>query len=115
MKQYKIISNNHQTNTYKLVYELVKKIPSGKITTYGLIAERLRSANKKINGHVVGWILHQNKSSQVPCHRVVDRNGRLAPNFAFNGAKEQNIRLKLEKVTFVDEMHVDLKNHLWSM
>ncbi len=56
----------------------------------------------------VGWALHQNKSLDVPCHRVVDRNGRLAPNFAFDGWKEQRKRLEQEGVEFVDEMHVDL-------
>lgn len=99
-------------NTYASVYNLVKKIPPGKVTTYGLIAVKLKSTNKNINAHVVGWILHKNNSTDVPCHRVVDRNGRLAPNFAFNGAKEQKIRLEIEGVKFIDEMHVDLKNHL---
>ena len=61
-----------KNNIYQLVYNTVKKIPSGKVTTYGLIAEKLRSVNKNINAHVVGWILHKNKSTDVPCHRVVD-------------------------------------------
>lgn len=108
-------------NNYASVYNLVKKIPPGKVTTYGLIAEKLRSSKKKVNGHVVGWILHKNNNPLVPCHRVVDRNGRLAPNFgprlrsgqAFNGAKEQRIRLMSEGVKFIDEMHVNLENQLW--
>lgn len=100
-------------NTYQAVYNLAKKIPKGKVTTYGLIAEKLRSVNKNINAHVVGWILHKNNTVEVPCHRVVDRNGRLAPNFAFNGAKEQKHRLEAEGIKFLDEMHVDLKKHLW--
>ncbi len=102
-----------QNYTYRLVYDLVKKIPQGKITTYGLIAEKLRSSKKKLNAHVVGWILHKNNNHLVPCHRVVDRNGRLAPNFAFDGAKEQKRRLLSEGIQFIDEMHVDLKNQLW--
>ena len=101
-------------NIYQSVYGLVKKIPVGRVATYGLIAEKLRSVNKNINAHVVGWILHKNKSREVPCHRVVDRNGRLAPNFAFNGAKEQKLRLKDEGVKFLDDMHVDLNNNLWT-
>ncbi|MBI4990629.1 MGMT family protein [Candidatus Gottesmanbacteria bacterium] len=100
-------------STYQTVYNLVKKIPKGKVTTYGLIAEKLRFVNKNINAHVVGWILHKNNNPLVPCHRVVDRNGRLAPNFAFDGAREQKRRLESEGIKFTDEMHVDLKNHLW--
>lgn len=99
--------------SYQIVYNLVKKIPPGKVVTYGLIAEKLRSVNKNINAHVVGWILHKNKSREVPCHRVVDRNGRLAPNFAFNGAKEQKLRLEAEDIPFLDDMHVNLNNCLW--
>lgn len=82
--------------------------------TYGLVADNLRNKKRNINGHLVGWILHINASSNIPCHRVVDRNGRLAPNFAFDGAREQRRRLEVEGVTFTDEMHVDLSKHLWT-
>jgi len=61
----------------------------------------------------VGWALHQNRDAKTPCHRVVDRNGRLAPNFAFDGAGEQRRRLEAENVGFRDKMHVDLKSYLW--
>lgn len=91
----------------------MKKIPHGKVATYGLIAEKLRGVNKNINAHVVGWVLHKNNNPHVPCHRVVDRNGRLAPNFSFDGAKEQKRRLLSEGIKFIDEMHVELKNQLW--
>ncbi len=86
------------------VYEIVKKIPKGKVTTYGQIA--LKLGNPRWSRQV-GWALHQNTSFQVPCHRVVDRTGRVAPNFAFDGAKEQRRRLEVEGVGFRDEMHVD--------
>ncbi len=57
----------------------------------------------------VGQALHANGDSQVPCHRVVNKDGRLAPNFAFNGWQEQKRRLLQEGVVFKDQMHVDLK------
>src|SRR3990172_8481661 len=97
---------------YHLIFDFVKKIPKGKVVTYGLVADELRKYKKSINGHVVGWVLHTNTSSEVPCHRVVDRNGRLAPNYAFDGAREQKRRLEAEGVKFVDEMHVDLAKSL---
>ena len=53
------------------------------------------------------------KDDKVPCHRVVNKEGRLAPNFAFNGWKEQKFRLEAEGVEFGDEMYVDLEKHLW--
>jgi len=99
---------------FKNVYRLVRRVPSGKIATYGQIALRLRSGQaRKITPRMVGWALHANRDPNVPCHRVVDRNGRLAPNFAFNGWREQKNRLISEGVLFTDEMHVDLSKQLW--
>ena len=88
------------------VYQLVRKIPRGEVSTYGSIAEKL---GKRRWSRQVGWALHQNTDPETPCHRVVDSNGRLAPNFAFNGAVEQRRRLASEGVKFRDKMHVDLE------
>ena len=93
------------------VFELVQRIPRGKVVTYGQIAQIL---GKRGWSRQVGWVLHQNKvGSRVPCHRVVDRNGRLAPHFAFDGWQEQRRRLLTEGVKFMDDMHVDLISNLW--
>lgn len=93
------------------VYKLVKAIPEGKVLTYGEVA---RSVGMPRYARQVGWALHQNKpGSGVPCHRVVNREGRLAPNFAFDGAAEQYRRLFAEGVKFVDNMHVNLGESLW--
>lgn len=94
-------------NFNQKVYKIVQKIPKGKVATYGQIAEKL---GQRRWSRQVGWALHANRSSSVPCHRVVDRNGRLAPNFAFDGAVEQHRRLEVEGVEFIDEMHVDLES-----
>ena len=92
------------------VYRLVRKIPRGKVTTYGEIATKL---GKPRWARQVGWALHQNRDSKTPCHRVVDRNGRLAPNFAFDGWREQRRRLLVEKVSFKDKKHADLVKNIW--
>lgn len=91
------------------VYAIVKKIPKGKVVTYGQIARALGTKDAR----KVGFALHANKSSNVPCHRVVNKNGRLAANFAFDGAREQKRRLTEEGVSFKDEMHVDLPKNLF--
>jgi|SRR3989344_473797 len=91
-------------NFNQKVYEIVRKVPKGKVTTYGQIARELGNPRWS---RQVGWALHQNRSAQVPCHRVVDRIGRVAPNFAFEGAAEQKRRLEVEGVKFVDDMHVE--------
>ena len=92
------------------VYRIVKKIPKGRVSTYGEIAQAL---GRPRWARQVGWALHQNKSSDVPCHRVVNREGRLAPNFRFDGAEEHRRRLLTEGVKFMDDMHVDLISNLW--
>ncbi len=91
------------------VYQIVKYVPKGQVATYGQIAEML--GNPRLSRQV-GWALHANTSSEVPCHRVVNREGRLAPNFAFDGAAEQKRRLEAEGVTFVGGL-VRLEKHHW--
>src|SRR3990167_1813628 len=101
---------------YKLlVYNLARKIPKGKVSTYGLISKELKMGNPRlvINPRMVGWALHANNSDSVSCYRVVNLNGRLAKSFAFGGWQEQKRRLESEGIKFKDEMHVDLEKHLW--
>lgn len=93
-----------RSNLFVRIYKLTQIIPSGKVATYGQLAETLGIKDSRI----VGWALHGNKDREIPCHRVVDRTGRLAPNYAFNGAAEQRLRLIEEGVSFIDEMHVNL-------
>lgn len=105
-------------NLFKEVYKIVGEIPRGKVVTYGQIAKimnnELRIMNKgKITPRIVGFALHANRDPKTPCHRVVNRDGRLAPNFAFGGEYEQRRRLEAERVKFKDEMYVDLEGCLW--
>lgn len=85
---------------------MVKKIPKGQVASYGQIARTLGTRDARR----VGWALHANKEeNQVPCHRVVNKLGRLAPNFAFDGPQEQRRRLEEEGVKFLPDGRVDLK------
>jgi len=97
------------SNLFERIYKIVRKIPEGKVTTYGHLAMMLGTKDAR----KVGWALHANRDEKTPCHRVVDRNGRLAPNFAWDGEKEQRRRLEAEEVKFTDDNHVDLKVGLW--
>ena len=92
------------TNFFEKVYKVVKKIPSGKVATYGQISELIGTKDAR----KVGWALHANKSSEVPCHRVVNKEGRLAKNFAFDGEIEQQRRLEVEGIVFTKDLYVDL-------
>lgn len=109
MQNLKVINTTKNSRFYNRVYSITKSIPEGRVATYGQIAEILGTKDARR----VGWALHANKSAEVPCHRVVDRYGRIAANFAFDGWREQKRRLLAEGVEFVDEMHVDLDKHLF--
>jgi methylated-DNA-protein-cysteine methyltransferase related protein len=106
-------------NSYDLVYQIVKTIPAGKVMTYGQIARIMNNelgiTGKHITPRVVGFALHANKNSDnIPCHRVVNKEGRLASGYVFGGSKEQFHRLSEEGVIFKDENHVDLEKCLWT-
>ncbi len=89
---------------WEKVYDFVKTIPVGKVATYGQVAKELGIKDTR----KIGWALHANKSLDVPCHRVVNKEGKLADNFAFNGKEEQQMRLEAEGIVFVKDGYVDL-------
>ncbi len=94
-------------NKTRLVYDLVSKIPKGKVITYGQISKYL-----KINSpRLIGQILHKNKDPKnIPCHRVVFADGSLSKNYAFGGLKKQREKLEKEGVGFNNDKVV-LKNY----
>lgn len=97
-------------NFFEKVYEAVKKIPKGKVATYGQIAHAVGAPRA---ARQVGWALHVNpEPGIIPCHRVVNRMGRLAPAFAFGGEKTQASLLRAEGVEVSEEYIVDLTKYL---
>lgn len=92
-----------------VVYSIVKKIPQGKVLTYGNIAKILHIKSPRL----VGRILHNNPSPAfVPCHRVVNHWGMASKNYAFGGEKAQLKKLKEEGAIFKNR-RVDLRKSLW--
>ena len=92
------------------VYEYVKSVPRGKVTTYGMIARAIGHPRAARQG---GNALHRNPAPGiVPCHRVVNREGRLAPAFAFGGIEVQARLLEEEGVT-VKDGYVEMERYFW--
>ena len=90
----------------RLIYEAVKKIPRGKVATYGQVAEM--AGNKKMV-RAVGNALHKNPDPEkIPCYRVVNAKGELAGEFAFGGEGAQARLLQADGIAVVDG-RVDLK------
>lgn len=92
----------------KRIYEAVKRIPKGRVATYGQVAEM---AGDKKMARAVGNALHKNPDpSEIPCHRVVNAKGELSGAFAFGGEREQEKRLMREGVVVTDG-RVDLRKY----
>jgi methylated-DNA-protein-cysteine methyltransferase-like protein len=99
-------------NSFTLIYDVVRRIPYGKVATYGQIAAL---AGNPRWSRVVGYALHVNPDPEhIPCFRVVNRFGQVSSAFAFGGENRQIALLEQEGVTFVDQGVVDLKKHLWN-
>ena len=77
--------------------------------TYGQIAEILGTRDARR----VGWALHGNTDPKIPCHRVVNKEGSVAKNYAFEGWEEQKRKLLAEGVKFKNEKCVDLEKCRW--
>ncbi len=98
-------------NTFDRIYEAVRKIPKGKVCTYGCIAAM---AGNPHWSRVVGYALHVNpEPGTIPCHRVVTRNGEVSKAFAFGGENMQRILLSEEGVEFLEDGRVNLEKYLW--
>lgn len=94
-------------NTFEKIYDVVKSIPEGKVATYGQVA--LLAGNPRW-ARVVGYALHVNpEPGIIPCHRVVNREGRVAPGFAFGGEGVQRQLLESEGIVFETDGRIDLE------
>ena len=93
------------------VYEAVARIPRGKVATYGQIAAQVGDT---LAGREGGHIMSCAPSGRnLPCHRVVNRTGALAPDYAFGGQEKQRALLEAEGVTFLADGRIDMTLHLW--
>ncbi|MFL0269578.1 MGMT family protein [Candidatus Clostridium radicumherbarum] len=97
---------------FQRVYLIVSKIPEGKVATYGQIAKLLGEPR---SARIVGWAMKAAPNGlQLPCHRVVNRLGEMAPEYAFGSKLLQRDILKAEGITFKKDGSIDLKKHLWN-
>ena len=97
---------------FQRVYEVVRTIPVGRVTTYGLIAKKLGSAS---SARTVGWALNAcHNDSSIPAHRVVNRNGLLSGKHHFKGFDLMKQLLENEGIEVNDDKVVDFNIKLWN-
>lgn len=91
-------------------YQLVKKIPRGKVATYGQLA---RICGFKTPRYA-GYLLSKNEDPEnIPCHRVVNSKGEIAGSYAFGGLAVKKQRLITEGIE-IKNNKIDLKKYLWN-
>jgi len=96
---------------FQKVYKVVKMIPCGRVSTYGLIAKYLGSEK---SSRVVGYAMnasHQN--SEIPAHRVVNRVGLLTGKHHFSGITLMQNLLESEGVKIQNDRVINFKKILW--
>lgn len=98
-------------NSFDDIYEVVRLIPHGRVSTYGAIAEYLGS---KGGARMVGWAMNASHGDEsIPAHRVVNRNGSLTGKAFFGGNRMQEL-LEAEGIIIKNDKIQHFKSHFWS-
>jgi len=98
-------------NFFEEVYEVVKLVPAGRVTSYGAIAAFL---GMKRGARMVGWAMNAAHSlPDVPAHRVVNRAGLLSGKHHFSGPDEMQKRLEEEGTEVKNDQVVNFKEKFW--
>jgi methylated-DNA-protein-cysteine methyltransferase-like protein len=104
-------SGAYKMTFFEEVYNIVKKIPKGRVATYGQIARILGNPRK---AKIVGWALHTNPYNDgMPCHRVVNSKGELSGCEAFGGFEQHKKMLEDEGIIFDNRGIINLQTYLW--
>ncbi len=107
-----IPSGGKDVSFFEAVFEVVRQIPKGKVTSYGAIAEALGT---KGSARMVGWAMNQSHfvKPAVPAHRVVNRQGRLSGKMHFSPPERMQELLEKEGIQIVEDQIIDFQKHFW--
>ncbi len=97
---------------FEKVYEVVKQVPAGRVTTYGAIANYLGTTGA---ARMVGWAMNASHSHAefVPAHRVVNRNGLLTGKHHFDNPDAMKELLENEGIKVKNDKIVHFDSHFW--
>ena len=99
-------------NFFEKVYDVARKIPFGRVTSYGAIAKHLGAVR---SARMVGWAMNNahNQALKVPAHRVVNRNGMLTGKHHFSNQNTMIELLEEEGIIIKNDKVVNFKNNFW--
>lgn len=103
---------NNNEGFFNKVYEVARKIPFGRVTSYGAIAKYLGSAQ---SARIVGWAMNDShfQEEYVPAHRVVNRKGVLTGKNHFGNSNTMKQLLENEGIQVVDDQIMDFEKFFW--
>ena len=105
------MENNESLTFFEKIYEIVRQIPEGKVTTYGLIAKKVGAPGA---ARMVGWAMNASHDlPDVPAHRVVNRNGLLTGKAHFAHPELMQQLLENEGVEVVNNKIKNFQELLW--
>jgi methylated-DNA-protein-cysteine methyltransferase related protein len=100
-----------EASFFERVYDIVKQIPYGKVTSYGAIAKVLGTAK---SARMVGWAMNASHGKEdIPAHRVVNRNGLLTGKLHFDGTNLMQQLLENEGVQVQNNQVVNFEAVFW--
>ena len=103
--------NLEEESFYGKVYEVARRIPEGRVTSYGAIAEFL---GRKGSARMVGWAMNNvHAHPDIPAHRVVNRNGLLTGKHHFRPPGLMQQLLENEGIVVIDDQIQDFKDVFW--
>src|SRR5688572_8799895 len=105
-------SGKKEESFFDLVYDIVRQVPKGRVTTYGAIAACLGT---KLSARMVGWAMNgaHSLTEKVPAHRVVNRNGMLSGKHHFATPTTMERLLKKEGIIVKDDVIVNFHKVFW--
>ena len=105
-------SGKAEHSFFEQVYELVKHVPKGRVTTYGAIAKALGSG---LSARMVGWAMNGSHSGHnpVPAHRVVNRNGQLTGKIHFGSPTAMQELLEKEGIAVKNDTVINFRELFW--
>lgn len=109
----KTVNQPKQYNFFEDVWDVVRKIPKGRVTNYGSIANYLGSG---LSSRMVGWAMNaaHHVKPKIPAHRVVNRNGMLTGKMHFATPTLMQELLEKEKIRIENDKVVEFKNLFWN-
>jgi methylated-DNA-protein-cysteine methyltransferase-like protein len=101
-----------EENFFERVYEVARRIPYGKVTSYGAIANFLASSG---SARMVGWAMNASHGREdIPAHRVVNRVGLLSGKHHFDGTNLMQQLLENEGIEVKNNQVINFEKHFWN-